>query len=180
MVVEELFALFITWTSYGTWLPGDSRGHVSDILQPGNAWIPKNNVPETEYSPGHEFTRETAIERQKFETIYLSKLQAGIVAENLVATARKRDWRIVRTAVMCNHIHVVVMDCPDDGPAVRRIFKGNSQAKLSEVAGSPKSWWTKGGSNRYLHSEEAIRACIRYVAEQKRKLAEIIDMEVMP
>jgi hypothetical protein len=128
MVVEEPFALFITWTCYGTWLPGDPRGYVSDTLQPGNARIPKNNVPGTDYSAGHEFTRKIAKQRQKSETVYLTQAQARLAADNFLETARSRDWRILRAAVMRNHIHLVVADSPDDGPGVRRILKGNAQA----------------------------------------------------
>ena len=179
MIVEEPFALFITWTCYGTWLPGDPRGHVSNTLQFSDAALPKNNVPETDYSPGDKFTNNTAQALQKYPTVYLSQKQACIVADNLLETARKRDWRILRGAVMCNHIHVVITDCPDDGPGVRRILKGNTQAKLSQAIGHSKRWWTENGSNRYLHSEDAIRAVIRYIAAQKGKLAEIVDMEIL-
>ncbi|MCC6124186.1 MAG: hypothetical protein IT426_04445 [Pirellulales bacterium] len=179
MVVEEPFALFITWTCYGTWLPGDPRGYVSDTLQPGNARIPKNNNPGSDYSAGHEFTHKIAKQRQKSDTVYLTREQARIAADNLLETARIRDWRMLRAAVMRNHIHLVVADCPDDGPGVRRILKGNAQAKLSQAQGHSRRWWTAGGSNRYLHSEDAIRAAIRYVTEQRWKLAEIVDMEVV-
>jgi hypothetical protein len=34
MSADEPFALHITWTCYGTWLPGDQRGHVSNVLLP--------------------------------------------------------------------------------------------------------------------------------------------------
>jgi hypothetical protein len=62
---------------------------------------------------------------------------------------------------------------------VRRILKGTSQAILSDKAGENRRSWTRGGSDHYLHSEEAILAAIRYVAEQEYKLAEIIDMRVI-
>jgi REP element-mobilizing transposase RayT len=180
MVVEEPFALFITWTCYGTWLPGDSRGHVSNILRFGEAAIPKRNMPEAEHSPGDEFTNNAARDAQKFSTVYLSNTQAITVGQSLIETAKIRDWQILRGAIMANHIHVVITECPDDGPGVRRILKGNSQKQLSLGQGESRRWWTKGGSNHYIHEEEGIRAAIRYVAEQKRKLVEIVDMEIMP
>jgi REP element-mobilizing transposase RayT len=180
MVIEEPFALFITWTCYGTWLPGDPRGHVSNTLRFSDSALPKQNMPETDYSPGDKFTNNLARKFQKYPVVYLSQDQARTVVRSLVETADKRNWRILRGAIMYNHIHVVVTECPDDGPGVRRILKGNSQTQLSKIRGKPKRWWTAGGSNRYLHTEEAIRATIRYIAEQKRKLAEIVDMEIMP
>jgi REP element-mobilizing transposase RayT len=109
----------------------------------------------------------------------LSAAEALCVAEALVEAARKRNWRILRAAVMANHVHVVICDCPDDGSKVRRILKGTSQAKLSDKAGDNQSWWTRGGSDRYLHGDDAILAAMKYVADQKFKLAEIIDMQVV-
>jgi REP element-mobilizing transposase RayT len=108
----------------------------------------------------------------------LTPQQALWASASFVGTARKHSWRIPRAAVMANHVHIVVMDCPDDGESVRRIFKGTSQATLSEKQGRNQRWWTTGGSGRYLHTDHAIEGAIRYVAEQEWKLAEIIDMNV--
>jgi REP element-mobilizing transposase RayT len=111
--------------------------------------------------------------------VRLSREQALAAAESLVEAARKRSWRILRAAIMANHVHVVISECPDDGPAVRRILKGTSQAKLSDHARKNLRWWTRGGSNRYLHSDAAILGAIQYVAEQEYKLVEIIDMQIV-
>ena len=73
------------------------------------------------------------------------------------ADAGEPGWRIVRGAIMANHIHVVIADCPDDGPGVRRILKGNSQADLSDAAGATRRSWTQGGSDRYLHDHPSRR-----------------------
>jgi len=34
MINDDTVAMFFTWTTYGTWLPGDERGHVSNKLRP--------------------------------------------------------------------------------------------------------------------------------------------------
>ena len=83
----------------------------------------------------------------------------------------------MRGAVMANHVHVVVTECPDDGPTVRRVLKGISQAALSRQNQSPRRWWTQGGSDRYLHGERAIAAAMRYVENQDYVLAKITDMQ---
>jgi len=179
MESEPPFALLITWTCYGTWLPGDPRGHVSDILQPDGTRIPKRNTPGTPYAAGDEYTLFKAQQRQKWPTVHLTRDQAQTVAERMVEATEQRHWRILRAAVMCDHVHVVVTDCPDDGPAVRRVLKGTTQSRLSERAGGPRRWWTKKGSDRYLHTEEAIENAVSYVARQKGILAEIVDMQVV-
>ena len=78
---------------------------------------------------------------------------------------------------MGNHVHVVVQGCPDDGPAVRRVLKGNTQAALTKNHGSPRVWWTARGSDRYKHGQCAIDTAINYVANQEHKLAEVVDMQ---
>ncbi len=56
------------------------------------------------------------------------------MAVALVRTAIARGWRIPRAAVMANHVHCVVTECPPNGPVVRRALKGASQErKLAEV-----------------------------------------------
>ncbi|HEX5268872.1 MAG TPA: hypothetical protein VFW33_00230, partial [Gemmataceae bacterium] len=125
-----------------------------------------------------DFTRRRARALQKGETAWLTADQALEVAAALVAAALERGWRILRAAGMANHVHVLVADCPDDGPAARRVLKGVSQAALSRATGQPRRWWTQGGSDRYKHGAAAVGAADRYIADQERKLAEIIDMEV--
>src|SRR6266852_1278521 len=118
MMNDRPFALHITWTCYGTWLPGDRRGHVSNVLLPEGGFRPKENVPGTPYSRGDKFTHQRARALQKEPTVYLTAEQALVVAVSLNQAAQARGWRILRGAVMANHIHVVLMDCPNDGPAV--------------------------------------------------------------
>ncbi len=178
MFTDDPFALFISWTCFGNWLPGDKRGYVSNTQLPGGAWLPKENVPGTPYTKDDPLTRHQARILMNQPPTRLTGSNALSVAESLVDAARKRGWRIMRGAIMANHVHVVITECPDDGEAVRRVLKGISQAALSDAVGENRRWWTRGGSDRYLHSEEAIVAAINYVAEQEYKLAEIIDMKV--
>jgi REP element-mobilizing transposase RayT len=96
-----------------------------------------------------------------------------------VAAASKRGWRIARAAIMADHVHAVVLDCPIDGPAVRRVLKGNAYAVLRDHWGKSKHCWTTGGSDRQKRGEEAILTAIQYVADQEYKLAEIIDMQAV-
>ncbi len=169
------FALHITWTTYSTWLPGDERGHVSNILLPDGDIIHKHNTPGTPYAAGDDFTRQQARDLQSGDTVWLTAPQALCACQALAAATAKRGWRLVRAAAMANHIHNVVIDCPNDGPLVRRILKGVSQAALSDFAGRNQRWFTAGGSDRYKNDDEAINNAIQYVADQPYQLARVID-----
>jgi hypothetical protein len=39
------FALLLTWTCYGTWLPGDARGYVSNTRSNHGGFEPLQNAP---------------------------------------------------------------------------------------------------------------------------------------
>ena len=100
------------------------------------------------------------------------------MAQSLIDAAARRGWRIPRAAIIANHVHVVVLDGPNDGPAIRRVLKGNAYAALTDHCGQPRRWWTTGGSDRQKRGQAAIETAIIYVAEQDYKLAEVIDMKV--
>jgi REP element-mobilizing transposase RayT len=179
VATEDPFALFITWTTYGTWLPGDERGYVSNTLLPGGGFLAKENRPGIEARKDDAFTLEQAKLQQNWDSVWLTPDEAFTAVSALATAASKRHWRILRAAAMANHIHLVVTDCPDDGPAVRRILKGNAHAELSTARGKMLRWWTTGGSDHYLHDIAAIEASIQYVANQHGKLAEIVDGRVL-
>lgn len=170
----DVEALFLTWTTYGTWLPGDERGHVSNTLLPGSGYERKENRPGRPYHRGDAYARERARQLQKGPTVWLSSSEALVVATSLTEVSLARGWMILRAAVMTNHVHTVVSRCQMDGAAVRRILKGNSQAALSGE-GLSQRWWTAGGSDRRRSGESSVTATIRYVADQPGKLAEIIE-----
>jgi REP element-mobilizing transposase RayT len=174
--MERPFALHISWTCYGTWLPGDERGYVSNTLIPGGEFSMKENTPGTEYRKDDPFTRRAARRQQVQPTVMLTPEQASTTGEALLAATSQRSWRLVRTAIMANHLHVLVMNCPDDGPAVRRILKGVSQSALSKKAGQSQCWWPAGGSDRYKHDWEAIENAANYIERQPWCLVQIVDM----
>lgn len=175
VVFDENKALLITWTCYGTWLPGDARGFVSNKVTSFGAYERKRNQVGEWPHPGDERIRGFALSHQKWDTAILTPDDAFCVAESLCELAENRHWRIRRAAIMRQHVHVVVSNCPDDGPAVRRVLKGVTQADLCRALGESSKRWTQRGSDRYLNGSEAIEAAINYVAEQEFKLAEVID-----
>jgi REP element-mobilizing transposase RayT len=172
------FALLITWTCYGTWLPGDRRGYVSNTLRKDGTFAPKQNERGTQFTVDDHPTWQNAKQLQKYPSAKLDMLTADQAAQAMLAACEARDWRILRAALMWNHVHVVIGSCPDQGSDIRRVLKGVSQSELNRGKSQPIRWWTAGGSDRYLHGEPAIQRAINYVANQNGKLAEIIDNNI--
>ncbi|MFN4261998.1 MAG: hypothetical protein ACK4RK_22195 [Gemmataceae bacterium] len=176
---DHPFALHITWTCYASWLPGDARGYVSNTLLPERGFLPKQNVPGTPCTADDATTRGHARALQRHPTACLTEEHARCVAMSLIDAARQRQWRILRAAIMANHVHVVITACPDDGPTVRRILKGVSDAALRQQFPGQGRWWTAGGSDRYKHDWPAIEAAVQYVKDQEHILSAIDDMQIV-
>jgi hypothetical protein len=56
---------FLTWTTYGSWLPGDKRGFTDD----------ENNSPDTPSAPPNPSLQAFAKQQMKGSTIFLSRIR---------------------------------------------------------------------------------------------------------
>jgi hypothetical protein len=179
-VFDDAQAYFITWTTYGTWLPGDPRGHVSNPVGTDDRYHRKSNRFGSENSPGDQTTLNRARAQQKWETVWLNSIQAGVCAEAMLSAAKERSWRILRSAVMCNDVHVVLVGSTLTGPLTSRALKGVSQARLSDAVGRSQRWWTRRGSERSLSGSHAILATMKYIENQEGILIRIAHNQIVP
>jgi hypothetical protein len=132
-VFDDADAYFITWTTYGTWLPGDPRGHVSNVVGADDRYHRKLDQFGSENSSGDPATLNRARAEQKWDTVWLDPRHAQVCAVAIIDSVVERNWNIVRSAIMCNHVHVVVRGSTLSGGMTRRILKGVSQARLSDA-----------------------------------------------
>ena len=161
---------FLTWTMYGQWLPGDPRGSVTRIELRGQSHREEQDAfgtPRTEAIPD---LNESARKRLKCDPIYLTLEHAEKLLPQFQETAEIRKWLLVGTAIMANHIHVVVgvPDDPDPEDLLRDL-KAYGSRKLNRKFGKPKSetWWTQSGSKRKLPDRVAIRNAVQYLRDQE-------------
>src|SRR5580704_14675510 len=163
----------LTWTTYGTWLPGDERGFVSAVRHPSGTQA-THNEPGTEYDRERPHLQGFSRATQKLPARRLTRDQAIAVCRQIQATADLRGWKVFAVAVMANHAHVVVGVAGDPEPnTLLRDFKSYCARELNKGSESdtPRRWWTKSGSTRKLPDETAVLAAIRYVENQEWPLA---------
>ncbi len=157
-IIPCMAAYLLTWTTYGTWLPGDQRGWM-DKHQPG---VRQKAEPQREISARFRMT-ETAI--------ILDNHQRRQAEESLIDTCAYRGWKLRAYSVATNHVHLVI-SIPDNLSPMEslRIFKSYASKTLNNNH-SPqrRHWWTRGGSARRLFDPAAIDAAIRYVENQSGK-----------
>ena len=173
---------FATWTTYGTWLPGDERGFVGDVRDlDGTRQC--HNVPGTPHSADHSPLRAYAASILKEPPIRLTVAQAEAVATQLRETARFRCWDLFAFAVMANHVHLVVASGEEvTSGKILGDFKAWGTRRLDKQCGKRLngSWWTDGGSCRPVRGDEELARVIMYVRQQEYPLVVWIAGEENP
>ena len=139
----------LTWTTYGTWLQGDSRGWVKDgQLLTGNDGIRSKNLSNLKSGIVKFRDREKNIVRHAIE--------------NEAEYLNQKNFAI---SVCSNHVHVVVDNifCP-----IEEIVKGYKNACLKALheSGFRGKVWTRGYDVRYCFDEKSLQTRIRYVLKQ--------------
>src|SRR6266851_8360191 len=163
---------FLTWTTYGTWLPGDERGFVSNVRDGPGPEV-RHNIPDTPYDRDLPGLRNSARAALKCSPIYLVLAQAQPLLEQLQETAQHREWLLLAVGIMANHLHVVLGVPGDPDPSdLLRDLKAYGSRALNKKYGKPASgtWWTESGSKRKLPNETAVRAAVQYVRDQPNPL----------
>lgn len=162
----------LTWTTYGTWLPGDDRGFVSNVDR-GDGRGHRLNRPGTE--PAAQMPRlwEFARGRLAAPPVLLRSIHARLLSEQLRETAGHRGWGLAALAILANHLHVVlgVPGDPEPETLLRDLKSYGSRRLNHEFVRRPSgTWWTESGSRRKLPDELAVAAAVHYVQNQHAPL----------
>ena len=157
--MDDPLAYFLTWTTYGSWLPGDERGWVD---KPGQFCLPDR-------------ARQAAARRLMTEDeLTLDQAQRLIVERTIEDHCNIRRWHMHAVNCRQQHVHVVVTADGRDPEDVMDQFKAWCTRRLKTHAWqlTPESegkqrqnWWTQRGSKRRLFDEASLEAAICYVLE---------------
>jgi REP element-mobilizing transposase RayT len=154
----EPLAYFLTWATYGTWLPGDPRGWVA---KPGEIRLPDANLERVHRS------------RMTEPSMVLDARQREIVEGTIADHCRIRGWHLHAVACRTNHVHVVVTAAGRDPEDVMDQLKAwcTRRLKEKELGQTPNpqvvraNWWTQRGSKRWLNDHESLASAMEYVLE---------------
>jgi len=152
--MSDLLAYFLTWTTYGTWLPGDERG-----------WV---HHGEGGILPGDPDRVARAEKLMASAPIRLSDQQRKTVSETIRQSCLAKGWEVHALSVLSNHVHIVVAGCDETPEKAMSFLKAWSSRKLNNVfpAGTGRRWWTRHGSTRYIKSDVSLNKAIEYVNNQ--------------
>lgn len=163
---------FLTWTTYGSWLPGDRRGFVGRVLDESGEFINRNELGTPPAFP-NEALLESSRNLLKSPPVSLNNLQARELLEQFQETSRIRGWLAIAIGIMRTHIHVVIGVPGDPKPeTILGNFKAYGSRRLNKKWPKPASdtWWTTRGSTRKLSNHQSIEAVVNYIVRQPNPL----------
>jgi REP element-mobilizing transposase RayT len=150
-------AFFSTWTTYGTWLPGDIRG-----------WYQSGRGPQEPDAQRHFEASLLSSE----SPIILDLEERRIVEMTITEHCAIRNWTLHAVNCRSNHVHVAVT-APDRLIELpREQFKAwctrrlcQSVRERGEGTTTRKKWWTERGWDEYIDTEEALAKVVAYIIE---------------
>jgi REP element-mobilizing transposase RayT len=163
----------LTWTTYGTWLPGDPRGSDTSVREGHEPRI-EHDVPGTPCDASMPGLYRSAMTAMKAEPILLISDQAALLLDQFRQTSTYRGWQLRGCAIVPNHMNLVVIVPGDPDPSsLVRDFKSYGSRALNRKWGKPASetWWSGGGgSKRKLPNDTAVRQALGYLQRQAHPL----------
>ena len=144
----------LTWTTYGTWLPGDRRG-----------WVDRHRTHGGVVEPPAAPLRVSAHQALAEPPFLMGTQMRRLVEQAIRTICDQRDVHVWALDVRSNHVHAVVI-APAFGPAdLVGLMKTYATYALRGVA-RRKHYWTRYGSTRYLNTQASLEGAIRYVLNQ--------------
>jgi REP element-mobilizing transposase RayT len=154
----EPLAYYLTWTTYGTWLPGDERG-----------WVEKPG----QFRGADAKRKEAARQLMTESALTLDTEQRRRVEDTIADHCRIRGWHLHVVACRTQHVHVIVTAPQYHPEVVMDQFKAWCTRRLKELERLRRplertvrqKWWTQGGSKRWLNDDQSLVEASQYVLE---------------
>ena len=148
----------ITIRSYGTWLHGDIRGSTTRFVN-------EFGVPHLGYNPE---LLEDSRSRMRQCPYSMDRARRTCVLSAIVEVCEFKAWHLHAAHVREEHAHAVV----SAALAPERIIialKARSTRMLNQAGldSVDRKRWARGGSRRYLWTEQQVKEAIRYILEEQ-------------
>jgi hypothetical protein len=148
--------LFITFTCYGTHLPGDPSGSFDHIRDGERRFIPPRRALE-KYHEQHLRQAPFLLETPESRTVVL---------EAIVNVCGFRSWALSALHVRSNHFHGIIAA---DVAAAKIIHDWKAYAtralRSSGLVDANRLIWTHGGGAQRVAPSAALEQAMRYVVE---------------
>ena len=154
--MNDPITYFITWTTYGTWLPGDARG-----------WRKTKKGDQPPQPLLEAWCRDHMTENP----VLLNETQRAKVEAVCREHAQIRGWVLHAVSARSNHVHLAVT--ADKKPkTVRDQFKANATRVLRQApdAITSEKVWTRGGDCEIVDGEDELERVVQYILEAQDRM----------
>ena len=150
---SDPIAYFITWPTYGTWLPGSEKG-----------WV--------EYRDGWKLPQPRleleCASRMAEDACWLNKTERTIVENQILETCQHRQWKLHAASCRTNHAHIVVSAYETPPKKIRTDIKAWCTRRLKEKSNPNRErWWAERGSIRWIWNQRSLCKVVHYATESQ-------------
>ena len=149
--MDSVAGYFITWTTYGTWLPGDQRGW---RLRARGTRLPE------------PLLRDWCAKQMKGEAVLLGTEDRITVEKACREHCEFRGWELKAVNARTNHVHVVAI-ANKSPKSTRDQLKANC-TRLLRLQPTPLNvpkTWTTNGDCEVLADDDELLGVMHYVID---------------
>ncbi len=152
---DKPLALFITFTTYGSWLHGEERGSI--ICENGTTKLLQKHKGLNSYHKNN----------LSYLPVKLNTSQRKIVLDSILEVCSARRYTLFAVHVRSNHVHILV---DTDKIEVIPDFKRWATRRLRSNGYELQKVWTRGGSKKYIFKEHLLREKADYIINRQGKM----------
>ncbi len=136
----------VTWTTYGSWLPGDKRGYVEN----GHILLANRGI------------FKASKKQMKYQAVFLNKKEIKIVLQVLLNEAKRIRNEVLALVVCANHVHIAIRPHSQSIDTIIGRYKSTTTRALWDT-GRKGRIWTKGFDKRFCFSDKELATRIKYI-----------------
>jgi REP element-mobilizing transposase RayT len=153
--------IHLIWTTYGTWLPGDDRGHWSPLFDLYGSILDRGgklNVPDAD-------TRARVLSRMAEAPKRLTQDEVAAVADELAFHVSPPHTPVWAAAIEPNHVHLLVGPVREDISRCAGRLKGRTSSAVGALPqnANRERVWTSGYWKVFLFDDIGVLAVKRYI-----------------
>lgn len=155
-VTAEVLAYFLTFRTYGTWLPGDVRG-----------WVDRRRAaPGAPYEEPSARLEDDGSQHMRAAPLVLTPAMRVAVASAVTEVCTYREWKLYASNIRTNHAHLVLWTPNEPERAMNDLKVWSTRRLRDEGLIAPnRPVWARHGSTKTLTREESVAAACWYVVE---------------
>jgi REP element-mobilizing transposase RayT len=149
-------------STYGTWLPGDSRGSWSE------AWSPQRGFYEAHrFHEGDERRLDISVDRMRHAPLILDAEKIAIIVGAITMCVERSngDLRIVAAAIEPTHMHLLIVNVGRDIDVTAKWLADQTTKAIHRQTSYRGPIWTKNNWCHHIDQQDHWENAIVYIDE---------------